>query len=355
MPRLNPLVCALIVGFSGAASAAPTAPTTFSGFGYDVNYCDQNGLWNEYADNSLPGAGLDWYSNPISAPGNPWQQVSIDSTGGSFGRNGNECAYGYTSGNAYDSLTLDTYGPVTPITYTPQGGFVGEDGSSTLWRAGDLRIYKHEYWGAADRGAYRDGITLSDSSQALIIDITITNMGCEDQKVYFMHGVDPDQDVATAGEYRTCNDTVPSGNFVFSEGLKTGLVTAYGRCDDTNDAVGHTVWNTDATGAFFTDEGYTYNDYTQHINHFAYVPALESVTFTFIFVTAESKGDALKRYYVTRDEVCCTADYHAYERDLAYLSTLTECGTSTGGVGTSSASKAASDWVSPNESPIIDR
>lgn len=354
MPRLFPLACVLIVGLSGTSSAAPIAPTPFSGFGYDVNYCDQNGLWNEYADNTLPGAGLDWYSTPISAPGNPWQQVSIAASLGNWARNGNECALGYTSATAYDALTLDTYGPITPITYSPQGGFVGEDGSSTLWRAGDLRIYKHEYWGAADRGDYRDGITLSSSSQALIIDITITNMGCEDQKVYFMHGVDPDQDVSTAGEYRTCNDTVPSGNFVFSEGLKTGIVTAYGRCDEANERVGHTVWDPDATGAAFNDEGYTYNDYTQHINHYALVPALDSVTFTFIFVTADTKEDALKRYYVTRDEVCCDPDYDDYEHDRAYLAGLGTCGTFTDTKG-ASASKAAASWISPNESLDVER
>jgi len=153
-------------------------------------------------------------------------------------------------GSDLSSGTLTQTGNPLDIAVAGEGWIAvsGPDGREAYTRAGDLRIYKHEYWGAADRGAYRDGITLSDSSQALIIDITITNMGCEDQKVYFMHGVDPDQDVSSAGEYRTCNDTVPSGNFVFSEGLKTGLVTAYGRCDDTNDAVGHTVWNTDARG-----------------------------------------------------------------------------------------------------------
>lgn len=346
MPRLLSLTCALILSLSSGAQAAPIAPTPFSGFGYDVNYCDLNGLWNEYADNTFPGAGLDWYSTPISAPGNPWQQVSIAASSGNWERNGNECSFGWTT-FPWDALTLDTYGPITPITYTPQGGFVGEDGSSTLWRAGDLRVYKHEYWGAADRGDYSDGLALSSDSQSLIIDITITNMGCEDQKVYFMHGVDPDQDVSTAGEYRTCNDTTPSGNFVFSEGLRTGIVTAYGRCDEANDRLGHTVWSTDATGAFFNDEGYTYNDYTQHINHFAVVPALDSVTFTFIFVTAVTKEDALKRYYATREEVCCDPDWDDYERDRKYLAGLGECRSATDTGAT--ASKAAAGWFSPNE------
>lgn len=354
MPRHPSLICALALSLSGVASAAPIAPNPFSGFGFDVNYCAQNGLWNERADNFAPGAGLDWYSTPISAPGNPWQQVSILTSSGSYAQNGNECTFGGPPATQWDSLTLDAYGPITPVTYLPFGGFSGEDGSSTLWRAGNIRIYKHEHWGAADATTYSDGVGLSDSSQALVIDVTLTNMGCEDEKVYFMHGVDPDQDVMSAGDYRTCNDTTPSGNFVFSEGLYTGIVTGYGRCDESAERVGHTVWNTDATGAFFTDEGYTYNDYTQHINHFAVVPALDSVTFTFIFVAGVTKEDALKRYYVTREEVCCEFDDRDYAIDSHYLAGLGRCGSS-GGPTDTTAAKYGYDWVSPNETSEMDR
>lgn len=334
---------------SATASAAPIAPDPFSGYGFDANYCDQNGLWNESADDSSPGAGLDWYSTPISAPGNPWQQVSIEASSGTFEGNGNECAGYGSTGSPWDSLTLDTYGSITPVSYSPFGGFTGENGSSAMWRAGNLRIHKHEYWGAADEDNYRDGVSLSERGQALIIDVTITNMGCEDEKVYFMHGVDPDQDVVTASEYRTCNDTTPSENLVFSEGLNTGIVTGYGRCDEERQLVGHTTWDTDATGAAFSDEGYTYNDYTQHINHFDVVPALESVTFTFIFVSAASKEGAVASYYKARAEVCCDEDGEDYERDLKYVSSLGDCGDSRGDeTAESETSAREAEWVSPN-------
>ncbi|MEL6348248.1 MAG: hypothetical protein AAFV53_34380 [Myxococcota bacterium] len=312
--------------FSSAAFAAPIAPDPFSGSGFDVNYCDLNGLWNEDANNTSSGVGLDWYSVPVSSPGDPWQQVSIESSTATYFGNGNECQSGVVGSSPWDTLTLDTYGSITPVTYSPQGGFVGENGSTTTWRAGNLRIHKHEYWGAVSDGDYEDGFDLSKESQALIIDVTISNMGCEDDEVYFMHGVDPDQDVASFTDYTTCNDTTPSENFVFSEGPNSGLTVGYGRCDEKAQSVGHTsTWDTDATGSTFSDEGYTRADYTQHINHFASVPALESVTFTFIFVAAQSKEAALERYYKTRAEVCCDEDSEDYETDRSYLKDLGEC------------------------------
>lgn len=344
---LSVAVLTALAGLSTTSHASPIAPNPFSGSGFDVNYCDQNGLWNERADNSSPGAGLDWYSTPISAPGNPWQQVSIDSTGGTFERNGNECI-GAIPAAPWDTLTVGAYGSITPVTFAPFGGFSGTNGSTTTWRAGDLQIHKHEYWGAAGRG-YEDGIGLSRESQALIIDITITNLACSDQDFILMHGVDPDQDVQSFGDFSTCNDTVPSDNFVFSEGTGTGIVTAYGRCDDGAERVGHTRWDPDASGATFSDDNYTRADNTQHINHRGSVPAQESVTFQFIFVSAVSKEAALKQYYQTREEVCCSPAWEDYERDLKYLSTLARtCDTGARGAA------AASDWVSPNDRASAD-
>jgi hypothetical protein len=337
---LSVAVLSVVASLSTTSRAAPIAPNPFSGSGFDVNYCGQNGLWNERADNSLPGAGLDWNSTPISAPGDPWQQVSIDSTGGTFEQNGNECL-GILPVSPWDTLTVAAYGSITPITFAPFGGYSGTNGSTTTWRAGDLQIHKHEYWGAAGRG-YEDGISLARESQALIIDITVTNLGCRDSDFVLMHGVDPDQDVQAAGDFTTCNDTVPSQNFVFSEGTKTGIVTGYGRCNDGLERVGHTVWDPDANGGAFSDENYTRNDYTQHINHKDTVPAQQSVTFKFIFVSAISKDHALKRYYETREEVCCSPAWDVYEKDASYLATLPRS------CGSSVTPAAARGWVSPN-------
>lgn len=350
---LSIATAASLAVLSASSHAAPIAPNPFSGSGFDVNYCGQNGLWNERADNTAPGAGLDWHSTPISAPGNPWQQVSIDSSVGTFEQNGNECL-GFGATSPWDTLTVGAYGSITPVTFSPFGGFSGTNGGTTTWRAGDLQIHKHEYWGAAGRG-YDDGISLSKESQALVIDITVTNLGCRDADFVLMHGVDPDQDVQSFGDFTTCNDTVPSKNFVFSEGPQTGIVTGYGRCDDGAETVGHTVWDPDASGGTFNDENFTRNDYTQHINHKDSVAAQESVTFKFIFVSAVTKADALKRYYVTREEVCCSADWGAYERDSEYISGLRDCNQDGGGTPTdpthpadAASATAASDWVSPN-------
>ena len=131
--------------------ADPYAPDSASwdGFGVEVEYCDDWGLWND--GSSATAGGLEWHGIEVSMPGNPWQQLSVSYNGVEYGANGNLCTSGYTSSQTNpDTLTNATYGPFSPSTFSVIGGYSDENGSTTVWMAGDLRITKHEYWGEVD-------------------------------------------------------------------------------------------------------------------------------------------------------------------------------------------------------------
>lgn len=252
-------------------SHAETVPSIFNGVGLEVAY-NNHGLWNS----TVAAQGLEFSGTPISYPGAPWQQVSI-------GYNG---AVQTLANHSYHQWDVQ----VPLVGHTGGSGF-GNIGSTTVWKVGDLRVIKDEAW-------YQDGHVMK-------IDITVTNTCCNDIKDFvFMHALDPDQDQTGFSEFRTFNDVVPSKNFVLSAGLNTGLVAAYGICDEAKQDLGHSAWRS-SPYALLVDQNLAYKDDTMHIRHREpLIKAGETKRFTFMFYVSDGLLQTYHDYKGNVKRVC---------------------------------------------------
>lgn len=258
---------------------------------FDVDYGDE-GLWND-SDHS---EGLMYDSREVTFPGTPWTVLSVTSD-----ETGDATAISAGS-NDFDLLAFDSFSGVddTAAYFGPTVGTVG------VYYTDSMMIVKRESW--------------DETENVLRLDLTVTNITCEGlHNVALMHAVDPDQDFDSDGTYQTINDTVPSGLVAFSQGPFSDVAVAYGVCDRSGQEVGHTNWNSSASGAVFTDQDEAQSDITMHIRQdVGDLAAGETASFSFLFVAADSDSDAVDYYYSALFGGVCPA---TCDEDLSSLKT----------------------------------
>lgn len=248
---------------------------------YKVSY-GAEGLWND----GTVGAGLRYDGTEVTYPGTPWTLMSITSA---------QTGLLYAQSTAYNDFDVLAFGDYSGLA-DPAGFYTSASGTSGVYVADTVQIVKREIW--------------DEDSHTLRLDFVVTNVGCDTlDKLVLMHAIDPDQGRASSpATFNTVNDTVASGNLVWSADPNTKLTVAYGVCDPDTQSVGHTAWQKDPTTTFYDDASVS-ADRTMHIREkIGTLGAGESTSFSFLFVGADSPSDAVDYYYKSLDAGACCAD-----------------------------------------------
>ena len=248
----------------------------------EINY-NPNGTWNR--SNPLGGVlGIKFLGTDFSAPGNPWQQVTI-------GFNGQEIKGNY-SGGSWDWVTpagVDIY----------SGSCFG---SITTWF---VTGQKGERFCVVKQERMCKGDTY------IKMKFSVTNLGDVPlQRFSLIHGVDPDQDIQNFSLFPTRNDVVQQGHLAKALGVKSGLTIAYGLCDSFRQQVGFTNWSTAATPTLYDPNG-NYSDITVHcITRYDVIDAFQSRTFKFfvLFNSRKSRQTIEELYKKAVNACCCCCD-----------------------------------------------
>lgn len=278
------IVCALFLFFVSLDTSCPAqviTPGNMASNGLiEINY-NPDGTWNRSSDAGVQG--IKYTGVDFSAPGTPWQQVTIGFNGQEIKGNFSTGVWEWATPAGVDIYSGSCFGSI--VTWFVKG----KNGEHFV-------VVKQE--------------KMCKGSSVVKMKFCVTNIGeVPLERFSLTHGVDPDQDIAGFGLYTTQNDVVSNGHLATALGVNSGLTIGYGLCDSVRQQVGFTNWDTAAAPQLYDPNG-AYQDITVHcITRYDVILPYQSRAFKFyvLFDTKES-AITIEELYRSAVKACCCCD-----------------------------------------------